>query len=110
MYNYYVGDQSRWRSEVPTYETVAYVGLYEGIDPDLAWATYLGGSASDAGLGIAVDSAGNALVTGRTWSSDFAGADNSHHSGDEDAFWLGETHRKEPSDATTGPDITVGAP
>jgi hypothetical protein len=32
VYNYYVGDQSRWRSEVPTYETVAYLGLYEGID------------------------------------------------------------------------------
>ncbi|MCH8044429.1 MAG: SBBP repeat-containing protein [Planctomycetes bacterium] len=32
VYNYYVGDQSTWRSGVPTFETVAYPGLYEGID------------------------------------------------------------------------------
>ena len=31
--------------------------------------------------GIAVDGAGNALVTGYTDSSDFAGANNSYHGG-----------------------------
>ena len=56
------------------------------IDPDLAWATYLGGSGNDLGIGIAVDAAGNALVTGQTDSSDFAGAiPNSYHGGN-DAF------------------------
>ena len=44
------------------------------LDPSgsaLVYATYLGGTADDAGAGIAVDAAGNAYVTGRTASSDF---------------------------------------
>jgi len=43
------------------------------IDPVLAYSTYLGGSgkAGDVGLGIAVDSSGDAYVTGQTDSSDF---------------------------------------
>jgi hypothetical protein len=41
------------------------------IDPVLSYSTYLGGSQPDAGQGIAVDSAGNAYVTGWTYSSDF---------------------------------------
>ena len=53
----------------------------------LAWATYLGGSGSELGFGIAVDGAGNALVSGDTTSSDFAGAiPNSYHGGYYDAF------------------------
>jgi hypothetical protein len=32
IHNYFIGDQSRWRSEVPTFETVAYPDLYDGID------------------------------------------------------------------------------
>lgn len=35
------------------------------------WATYLGGSADDEALAIAVDADGNACVAGRTFSSDF---------------------------------------
>ncbi|PWT99077.1 MAG: hypothetical protein C5B51_27885, partial [Terriglobia bacterium] len=37
----------------------------------LVYSTYLGGSGSEAGRGIAVDSAGNAYVTGETTSSRF---------------------------------------
>src|SRR6516164_7258188 len=37
----------------------------------LAYSTYLGGSAQDAGNGIAVDGAGNAYITGSTKSADF---------------------------------------
>ena len=37
----------------------------------LIYATYLGGSADDGGTAIAVDNAGNAYVTGYTYSHDF---------------------------------------
>lgn len=40
------------------------------IDP-LVYSTYLGGSGSDGGSGIAVDSAGNVYVTGETQSTNF---------------------------------------
>lgn len=37
----------------------------------LLYSTYLGGSADDTGLGLAVDSFGNAFLTGRTFSANF---------------------------------------
>ena len=55
----------------------------------LVYSTYLGGSGSDTGNGIAVDDAGSAYVTGGTLSSDFpttAGAAQTTPGGDSDAF------------------------
>ena len=37
----------------------------------LIYSTYMGGSGSDLGNAIALDSQGNAYITGETWSSDF---------------------------------------
>ena len=38
------------------------------IDPNLSWSTYVGGSLNNLSYGIAVNSAGNSLVTGTdTW-------------------------------------------
>ena len=60
------------------------------IDPVLSYSTYLGGSGSDEGQGIAVDAAGNAYVTGLTQSTDFPttpGAFQTTYGGGEfDAF------------------------
>ncbi|MEK9134291.1 MAG: SBBP repeat-containing protein, partial [Pseudomonadota bacterium] len=41
------------------------------IDPSLAYSTYLGGSLTDYGYGIAIDSSGNMYVSGITSSTDF---------------------------------------
>ncbi len=41
------------------------------IDPVLVYSTYLGGSGDDRGNGIALDSLGNAYVTGQTDSANF---------------------------------------
>ncbi len=41
------------------------------IDPAVLYSTYLGGSYSDYGMAVAVDSAGDAYVTGQVGSDDF---------------------------------------
>src|SRR5207247_274964 len=41
------------------------------IDPGLVYSTFLGGINGDVGMGIAVDPAGNAYVTGSTPSANF---------------------------------------
>jgi uncharacterized repeat protein (TIGR01451 family) len=61
------------------------------LDPSgttLVYSTYLGGSLADRGNGIAVDSGGNACITGRTNSTDFPlwNAWQSQLLGDYDAF------------------------
>jgi Beta-propeller repeat len=55
----------------------------------LVYGTYLGGTGSDVGLAIAIDLAGNAFVTGGTFSVDFPrtlGASQLLLGGDRDAF------------------------
>ncbi len=60
----------------PAHTYSFHVGSYNKdypliIDPILSYSTYLGGSYGDNGFGIAVDSAGNAYITGMTGSTDF---------------------------------------
>ncbi|MGB2887201.1 MAG: SBBP repeat-containing protein [Candidatus Acidiferrales bacterium] len=52
------------------------------IDPVLNYSTYLGGSATgDTGFGIAVDSNGDAFVTGQTFSTNFPTTSNAINPG-----------------------------
>jgi hypothetical protein len=66
----------------------AFVTKVNAAGNSLAWSSYLGGSTVDAGYAIAVDTAGNAYVTGYTWSANFPanqGFDNTL-GGAQDAF------------------------
>ena len=59
------------------------------IDPGLLYSTYLGGGSFDFGVGIALDGAGSAYLTGYTASADFpttAGAFDTSFNGASDAF------------------------
>ena len=56
---------------VPAGAFVAKLNPGNNGDADLLYSTYLGGHGNDVGAGIAVDSAGNAYVTGSTTSADF---------------------------------------
>ena len=49
----------------------AFVTKLNASGSALLYSTYLGGSSYDTGWGIAVDSSGNAYMTGETYSSDF---------------------------------------
>ncbi len=58
----------------PTYaggQSDAFVAKLNASGSALVYSTYLGGSGDDDGLGIAVDSSGNAYITGQTSSDDF---------------------------------------
>lgn len=68
-----------------------WVAKLDSSGTQVLYMTYAGGSGNDSGKGIAVDSAGNAYITGYTSSTDFpttSGALNSHSGGAEDAFVL----------------------
>jgi hypothetical protein len=61
----------------------AFVTKLNATGTAFQYSTYLGGAADDAGLGIAVDAAGNAYVTGWTDSTDFP-TTGSAFQGDQD--------------------------
>lgn len=67
----------------------AYLVKLSADGEKFVYATFLGGSNQDGGHHIAIDSAGNAYVTGSTYSADFpttAGAFDTSHNGNQDAF------------------------
>jgi hypothetical protein len=48
-----------------------FVSKFDPTGTTLSWSTYLGGSGTDASVGIAVDAAGDTYVAGTTTSGDF---------------------------------------
>ena len=68
----------------------AFVTKLDATGSGLVYSTYLGGSDSDFGSGIAVDGAGSAYVTGDTASTNFpttaGAAQTTYAGGDIDAF------------------------
>jgi Beta-propeller repeat len=67
----------------------AFVAKLDASGSNVVYATYIGGSAAEAGLAIAVDDTGNAYVSGGTASSDFpttAGAFETSHKANEDVW------------------------
>jgi Beta-propeller repeat len=66
----------------------AFVAKLTGNGSQLLYSTYLGGTAGDIGLGIAVDDRGNAYVAGLTRSTNFptVNAAQPAFGGDSDAF------------------------
>ena len=75
----------------PTYAGFSdtFVTKLNATGSSLVYSTYVGGSDLDFSGGLAVDGAGTAYVTGRTYSTDFpttAGAAQATHAGGLDAF------------------------
>ncbi len=67
--------------------TDAFVTKLNSTGDSLVYSTYLGGSDSEIGFGIAVDGSGNAYVAGRTYSTDFpTQGEYQSNQGDLDAF------------------------
>lgn len=66
-----------------------FVAKLDSTGSTLVYSTYIGGSASDAAVAIAIDKLGNAYVAGATQSTNFpvtARAFQRHYHGDNDAF------------------------
>ena len=102
----------------------AFVTKLNPTGSALVYSTFIGGSEQDGGFGIAVDTAGSAYVTGRTYSTDFpttTGAFQPTFGGNGDAFVAKiiddtspppttTTTRSEESAAThVGPWMTYGS-
>jgi hypothetical protein len=85
----------------------AFVTKLNAAGSALVYSTYLGGTDRDGGFAIAVDSAGDAYVTGSTFSRCFpttAGAfDTSWSLGFEDAFITKISETAQPSTSTPCP-------
>jgi Beta-propeller repeat len=67
----------------------AFVTKLNAVGSALVYSTFLGGADFDGGSGIAVDSTGEAYITGNTWSNDFpitAAAFQKTKGGYSDAF------------------------
>jgi RHS repeat-associated protein len=65
-----------------------FVTKFNATGSSLVYSTYLGGSLNEQGYGLAVDSSGNAYVTGGTRSTDYPTVDafQPASAGDSDAF------------------------
>ncbi len=80
---------SPWQSRLTSEMADAFVTKLSPAGDTLIYSTYLGGSASDRGQGIAADVFGHAYVTGRTDSPDFpstVGVIQPELAGETDAF------------------------
>jgi Beta-propeller repeat len=69
---YTIADNRRITFSVPRYDRNKPLIL----DPVLNYSTYVGGSSEDAATGIAVDSSGDAYISGATYSTDFPTTSN----------------------------------
>src|SRR4030042_1967296 len=70
---------------------LGFLGLLNfSYSGQLVYSTFLGGNQDDIGYGIAVDSSGNAYITGRTDAYNFpttsSAFDTSHNGGFKDVF------------------------
>ena len=87
---------SDFPTTVGAYDTIpsngdfdVFVTKLNALGAMLAYSTFLGGADTDIGQGVAIDAAGEAYVTGYTFSSDFpstAGAFQASFNGAADAF------------------------
>jgi hypothetical protein len=67
----------------------AFVTKIDASGSNMLYSTFLGGSAAESGLGIAVDGSGNAFVCGGSGSANFpttTGAFDTSHNGNEDVW------------------------
>jgi hypothetical protein len=65
------GTDGNCNHEGTAYPNDAFVVKLDPNGSSLSYGTFIGGSRSDAGIGIAIDGGGNVYVTGSTSSSDF---------------------------------------
>jgi hypothetical protein len=68
----------------------AFISEVNAAGSALPYSTYLGGSQSDSGIDVALDTGGNPYVTGQTFSLDFpatTGALDTVFNGDPSIFW-----------------------